>query len=67
MGFVNPVLEEVLNMKKKLKIEIIVDRPSLCLNKGTILNLVLEGDALVNLYHEQVMGYVNILEESEIN
>lgn len=54
-------------MKKKLKIEILVDRPSLCLNKGTILNLVLEGDALVNLYHEQAMGYVNIIEDSEIS
>lgn len=67
MGFVNPVLEVVLIMKKKLKIEILVDRPSLCLNKGTILNLVLEGDALVNLYHEQAMGYVNIIEDSEIS
>lgn len=54
-------------MKKKLKIEILADRPSLCLKKGMTLNLVLEGDALVKLYHEQAMGFVNILEESEIN
>lgn len=49
-------------MEKTVEITALVDRPTLCLKAGDKLTLTLSGDALVHLYHEQVMGLVKIKE-----
>ena len=52
-------------MKKRLIVTALTDRPSMNLSSGDSMELELEGDALLALYHEQSMGLVKVSELSQ--
>lgn len=49
-------------MKKTVEITALKDRETLHLKQGDKLTLELEGDALVKLYNEQMLGLIEIKE-----
>lgn len=49
-------------MKKLVKITALKDRQTLNIKAGEVLEMELEGDALVMLYHEQTLGLVKVEE-----
>lgn len=52
-------------MKKKVKITALIERPTLCLKKGDILQMEFEDDALIALHNEEIKGFIKIDIENE--
>lgn len=47
---------------KTVRIKALQDRPSLNIKANEVLQMELEGDLLIHLYHEQALGLVEVEE-----